>query len=94
MIYKFHFFLLGIAVIYFSLAITHDKILHIIPQIIQKLKKLGTHLASKEKTSYRDKTLTVLNLEGRKLTLPEVMELERSTKGVEFVRSLMKLEKH
>lgn len=78
---------------YLSLVVCHDRIPRIIPEMVKKLKKMGLEVAHMEQTNYRDKTLSVLSLEGGRIKLPQVIDLERNTKGVEFVRSLSKLEK-
>lgn len=77
---------------YLSLIISHDKSLNIEKEIIPKLKKLDNEVANIESTVLKNKVLSVLSIEGRRITLPEVKELEK-TPGVEFIRALTKLDK-
>lgn len=78
---------------YLSLVVCHERNPKIIAEISKKIEKLGIKIAEIEKTNFRNKTLSILSLEGRRIKLPEVMELEKTTKGTDFVRSLSKLEK-
>ncbi|MBD3360750.1 L-serine ammonia-lyase, iron-sulfur-dependent, subunit beta [Candidatus Peregrinibacteria bacterium] len=78
---------------YLSLIVQHDRKPGIIKKLIIKINKLGIETVNVEKTFYKNKTLSVLSTEGRRITLPEVIELERSSEGVDYVRSLSKLEK-
>lgn len=75
-----------------SLVVCHDPDPDIILELTRKIKNLGIEVAEIESTTYDNKTLSVLSLEGRRIILPEVLELEK-TEGVEFVRSLSKLQK-
>lgn len=77
---------------YLSLVVCHDQGPHIILELTAKIKKLGIEIAEVESTTFDGKTLSVLSLDGRRITLKEVLELEK-TKGIEFVRSLSKLQK-
>lgn len=88
----FDILLKGQAGRYLSLVICHDKHLNLVDTIIPKLHKLGIKVAEIESTIFKDKTLSVLSLEGRRITLKEVLQLEK-TKGVDYIRSLSKLEK-
>lgn len=90
---NFNIHLHGRAGKYLSLIVCHEKNPKIVPQIIKKLKILGIGVGEIENAIYKNKTLSVISLDGRRIKLPEVMELEKSTKGVEFIRSLSKLEK-
>lgn len=78
---------------YLSLIVGHDPDKNILLELTAKIKKLGIKVAEIESITYRKKVLSVLSLDGRRILLPEVIELENSTKGVEFVRSLSKLQK-
>ncbi|MFA6992133.1 MAG: hypothetical protein WC269_02520, partial [Candidatus Gracilibacteria bacterium] len=63
--------------------------------IIPQLKKLEIKVANIESTIFRNKMLSVLSTEGHRITLREVMALEKSVKnkGIDFIRALSKLEK-
>ncbi len=90
---NFNVHLHGRAGKYLSLIVCHEKNPKIIPQIIKRLKTIGIEVGEIEHTMYKNETLSVICLEGRRIKLPEVMELEKSIKGVDFIRSLSKLEK-
>ncbi|MFH1284722.1 MAG: L-serine ammonia-lyase, iron-sulfur-dependent subunit beta [Candidatus Peregrinibacteria bacterium] len=90
---NFEVLLKGRAGKYLSLIIQHDKNPKIIPRLIKALNKIGIQIVGIEKTNYKNKTLSVLSTEGRRITLPEVIELERNSEGVDYIRSLSKLEK-
>lgn len=90
---NFNIHLHGRAGKYLSLIVCHEKNPKIVPQIIKKLKVIGIEVGEMQHAIYKNKILSVISLEGRRIKLPEVMELEKSTKGVEFIRSLSKLEK-
>ena len=90
---EFDVLLKGRAGKYLSLVVCHERKSSLIQGLIAKLKKLDISVAEIESTSYKKKTLSILSLEGRRITLPEVIEIERSTKGIEFVRALSKLPK-
>lgn len=80
---------------YLSLVIQHDKKLDLVAELLPKLKKLEIKVADIESTIFRNKMLSVLSTEGHRITLPEVMALEKSMKhkGVDFIRALSKLER-
>lgn len=83
----------GVAGKCMSLVIRHVKQPKIIAQLISKIEQLGSvTVAGREDMSFKDKTLTVLHLRGRPILLKEVLELEKS-EGIDFIRSLHKLEK-
>lgn len=92
---NFHIHLKGRAGKHLSLIVCHendDKTLNEIEKRINNLN--GIKVVTVEKTHYKDKTLSVISLEGkRRIKLPEVIDLEKNTPGVHFVRSLSKLEK-
>lgn len=77
---------------YLSLVVGHDKRVDVVPALRLELKKIGTEIAEVNQTSYKNEMLSVLSTEGHRITLPEVMELEKSTKGIDFIRSLSKLQ--
>ena len=77
---------------YLSLVVVHDPDPDIILELTRKIKNLGLDVVEVESTTFDHKTLSVLSLDGRRITLPEVLNLEK-TEGVEFVRSLSKLQK-
>ncbi|MDA1060520.1 MAG: L-serine ammonia-lyase, iron-sulfur-dependent subunit beta [bacterium] len=90
---NFKVYLPGRAGKFLSLVIMHDGDKGIIQRMTKKLKTQGIKVAEKVHTKVKEKTLTVLSIEGRRITLPEVMELEKNTPGVDFIRSLSKLQK-
>jgi len=67
----------------------HKNLMHLQSRI-NKLE--GIKVAAIDKTDWKHTTLVVISLEGRRIKLEEVMDLEKNTEGVEFVRSLSKLE--
>lgn len=77
---------------YLSLVVLHDPDPDILLELTAKIKDLNISVADIETTVYKKKMLSVLSLEGRRITLPEVLNLEK-IEGVEFVRSLSKLQK-
>ena len=77
---------------YLSLVICHDKDPKILQELIEKIGKMGINIVEKVHNGYKNKVLTVLSIEGRRITLPEVLELEKNTKGIDFIRSLSKLQ--
>ncbi|MBI5754734.1 L-serine ammonia-lyase, iron-sulfur-dependent, subunit beta [Candidatus Peregrinibacteria bacterium] len=83
----------GVAGKFMSLVIRHVKESDVIARLIDKIEKLGEiEVAGREDTSFKDKALTVLHLRGRAILLREVIELEK-IEGIDFIRSLHKLEK-
>lgn len=85
----------GTAGKHLSLVVGHDKNPHIVGELATKIKKLGINVSEIEESIYREKgkdeIISVLSLEGRRITLNEVMELEKM-EGVDFIRSLSKLQ--
>lgn len=77
---------------YQSLVVCYDHGKNIMNKVIPAIKKMGIGVAELEKTHYRNKALCVVSLEGRRIKLPEVLELEKIS-GVDFVRALSKLQK-
>lgn len=90
---NFNVLIRGRAGKYLSLVVCHDRNPQIIPELVKKLKDSGIFVANIETTNYKNKTLSVLSLEGRRITLPEIIELEKNTNGVLFIRSLSKLQR-
>jgi len=80
---------------YLSLVIQHDRKLDLVDILIPKLRILRIKVADVESTIFRNKMLSVLSTEGHRITIREVMALEKSlkSKGVDFIRALSKLEK-
>lgn len=89
--FKLH--LKGRAGKYLSLVICHDKDPSILKKIKEKLKRFEITVSGTSQDSYGKKTLTVINIEGSRIKLDQVLEIEKGIKGIEFVRSLSKLEK-
>lgn len=89
---NFHVKIRGRAGKYLSLVACYDRNRGILNTVVKNIKNFGINVAEVETTSFRDKTLSVISLEGRRILLPEVLELEK-IKGVYFVRALSKLQK-
>lgn len=89
----FDVYLKGTAGKYLSLVVCHDKNPKVLKELEKKINKLGIKIADVEESSFKDERLSVLSLEGRRITLPEVLELEKSTQGVDFIRSLSSLQR-
>lgn len=84
----------GTAGRYLSLVICHKKDPKIVMKIQEKVNHLpGIMVGAIEKCDFGEKSLTILSLEGRRIKLPEVFELEKSMPEIEYIRSLSKLEK-
>lgn len=66
---------------------------NVISELSHELKKLGVKVEETETSHLGDKSLSVLNTEGRRLTLAELVELEKKIDGIDYLRSLSKLEK-
>lgn len=77
---------------YLSLVVCHDKDPKILNRVIEKLEKMGIAIMDIVQSSFKDKIFTVLSLDGKRITLPEVVELEKDSPGVDFIRSLSKLQ--
>ncbi|MBI4235509.1 L-serine ammonia-lyase, iron-sulfur-dependent, subunit beta [Candidatus Peregrinibacteria bacterium] len=84
----------GTAGRYLSLVICHKKDPNLLLKIQERVNLFqGIMVAAIEKCDFGEKSLTILSLEGRRIKLPEVMELEKSIPEIEYIRSLSKLEK-
>lgn len=77
---------------YLSLVVCHQNEPEIILEIQARIKALGIEVVNVESTVYKNESLSIFSLEGRRITLHEVLDLEK-TKGVDFIRALTKLEK-
>lgn len=77
---------------YLSLVICHENKPNILKKITEKIKKLGINIVDTIHDHYQDKILTILSIEGRRITLPEVLDLEKNIPGIDFIRSLSKLQ--
>ncbi|MBI4231652.1 L-serine ammonia-lyase, iron-sulfur-dependent, subunit beta [Candidatus Peregrinibacteria bacterium] len=75
-----------------SLLACHDTKPQTYKTLCSKLQNLGIELSDIVQTKFKDKLLTIFGTEGHRITLPEVVELEKGTGGVEFIRSLSKLQ--
>jgi len=89
---EFDVYLKGTAGKHLSLVICHQKNPKIFDGLIKKINKLGIKIAEIAQSHFKDEILSVLSLEGRRITLEEVMDLERNAEGVDFIRSLSKLQ--
>ena len=77
---------------YQSLVVCYDRDKNIMRKVVEEIRKMGIGVAELEKTHFRNKSLCVVSLEGRRIKLPEVLDLEK-IQGVDFVRALSKLQK-
>ncbi len=78
---------------YLSLISMHDRKKSILSELERKINKLdGVHVYKTESVNFKNQTLSIIHLEGRRVKIPEVMEIEKSIGGIEFIRSLSKLE--
>jgi len=75
-----------------SLVVCYEKNHKVLENLNKKIKSLGIEVAEIESSSYKNETLSVIGLDGRRILLPEVLELEKLP-GVVFVRALSKLQK-
>lgn len=89
----FDVYLKGTAGKYLSLVVCHEKDPEILEELTKKINKLGIKIAEKVQSSFKDERLTVLSLEGPRITLAQVMDLEKHTEGVDFIRSLSRLQR-
>ncbi|MBI2463837.1 L-serine ammonia-lyase, iron-sulfur-dependent, subunit beta [Candidatus Peregrinibacteria bacterium] len=76
-----------------SLVIGHEKKHNLIERLKDAIEQLkGIEVVETQTSTFNGKAISILSLQGRRIILPEVLELEKM-EGVEFVRSLHKLEK-
>lgn len=90
---EFNVYLQGSAGKHLSLVVCHDKNPKVLMDLEKKINKLGIKIAETVQSHFKDERLSVLSLEGRRITLEEVLELEKNSPGIEFIRSLSKLQK-
>lgn len=77
-----------------SLVVCHEHKKKVIAEVIAKLEKLpDIKVAEEVHTKFKDHTITIMGLEGRRITLAEVIKLEKDCPDVHFIRSLSKLQK-
>jgi len=91
----FDILLKGRAGKYLSIIACHKTGVHISRLMVKKVNHLkGVKVAAVSKTNYGGKTLSIISLEGkRRITISEIVKIEKSHEGIEFMRSLSKLEK-
>ncbi len=92
---NFEIHLKGRAGKYLSLIICHDNDPQIVRNLIAAIENLpGLEITKIDQSTFKNKTLSVMSLGGkRRIKLSEVLELEKNISGVEYIRSLSKLEK-
>jgi L-serine dehydratase len=78
---------------FFSLLIGHDKTKGVLAPVYEQLLDWGCPITNKQTHTVGKNSLTLLNIEGHYLKLPQVLELEKLP-GIEFVRALTKLMKY
>lgn len=77
-----------------SLVVGHDDKKGVIENVIKQLTAAGDiEVAEVVHSKYLDKMITVLGIEGRRVTVADVVRIEQNSPGVDFVRSLCKLQK-
>ncbi|MFC1616128.1 L-serine ammonia-lyase, iron-sulfur-dependent subunit beta [Patescibacteria group bacterium] len=89
---NFDIHLKGRAGKYLSLVVHHEKKRSILNQIEKKLKGWGIGISNLQSRSLGNKSISVIGMDGPRIKVPQVLELEKIP-GIEFVRSLSKLEK-
>lgn len=80
----------GVAGKFKTLVAAHDLLPNTLTDLTNRIWQKGIRVMSVESSKVYKKALSVINTEGRRLTLDEVLELEK-LEGIEFVRSLTKL---
>lgn len=80
----------GTAGKYLSLVVAHRG-KKALDAVIEKIRALGIEIVEENHSKFNDEVLTILSLDGRRILLNEVVELEK-TPGVDFIRSLSKLQ--
>ncbi|MEK7672800.1 MAG: L-serine ammonia-lyase, iron-sulfur-dependent subunit beta [Patescibacteria group bacterium] len=81
----------GTAGKFLSLVACHANKPPILKQLIEQIEKLGIKVVEINKTHFKDKSLSVLSLDGPRINLQQVIELEKIP-GIDFLRSLSKLQ--
>lgn len=74
---------------YKSLIVAHTK-QNALKNVLKEIEKKNIRIFDTRSTKYKNKILTIVDTEGRRLTVKEVLEFEK-IKNVEFVRALSKL---
>lgn len=77
---------------YLSLVVCYDKKPGVIARLTKEIKKMGIEIADVVRHDYKDVRLSVVSIEGKRITLQEVMDLEKKFPDVHFIRSLSKLQ--
>jgi len=92
---RFKMHLKGRAGKYLSLIVCHEKGAGVTERLKEKLAEMeGIDILSIDRVDVGKNSLSVYNLGGpRRIKLSEVQQLERETEGVDYIRSLSKLEK-
>lgn len=80
----------GVAGKFKTLVTAHDLSPSTLTTLTNHIWKKGIRVAAVESSKVNGHALSVIHTEGRKLTLPEVLELEKLS-GIEFIRSLTRL---
>jgi len=75
-----------------SLVVYHDKNASVMRAVTKYIKSLGIKVDEVVGQSLKNKTLSVVSMEGKRILLSEVLELEK-IKGVDYARALSKLQK-
>lgn len=89
---EFDMHLKGRAGKFLSLVACHDNNPKVYRQIKEAIEKIGINVAEVVHTHYGDKILSVISIEGRRITLQELVEIEKNITGIDFIRSLSKLQ--
>jgi L-serine dehydratase len=82
----------GVAGQYKTLIVWHENKKGVREPLLMELEKKNIRIIEVQTTRVGDKALSVINMDGRRLTLPEVLELE-SIPDISDVRALTTLEK-
>jgi L-serine dehydratase len=83
----------GVAGQYKTLVVWHENKKGVREPLLKELEKKNIKVVEVQTTRVGDKALSVINMDGRRLTLPEVLELEKIP-DISDVRALTSLEKH
>lgn len=88
---EFNLNLHGRAGKYLSLLIMHDNNNNSLKKLIDEIEKLDISVVNTETDTIGKKSLSIVSMEGRRIKVKEVVSLEK-IEGIDFVRSLSKLE--
>lgn len=80
----------GVAGKFKTLVAVHDRNPDTLTVLTNRIWQKGIRVVTVESSPVGEKALSVINTDGRKLTLKEVLQLEQIP-GIEFIRSLTKL---